>query len=110
MSSKVVKFIVKVKLVEKRVNSHVGSVMLVKVISQYRLPGSNLIIKRVRRARRLKIEPSKEVLCNSCSIEAVAFWIKEGDSRAVFKGSDAIVRTHELLQLADISPSCPAVP
>lgn len=31
---KVVKFIVKVKLIEKRVNSHVGKVMVVKVMAQ----------------------------------------------------------------------------
>ena len=31
---KVVKFIVKVKLIEKRVNSHVGRVIVVKVMAQ----------------------------------------------------------------------------
>ena len=36
---KVVKFMVKVRLIEKRVKSHVGSVMVVKVIAQYRKLG-----------------------------------------------------------------------
>jgi hypothetical protein len=36
---RVVKFMVKVKLMEKRVKSHVGRVRVVKVISQYRKPG-----------------------------------------------------------------------
>lgn len=34
-----VKFIVKVKLIEKSVNSHVGSVMVANVITQYRTLG-----------------------------------------------------------------------
>ena len=36
---KVVKFMVKVRLIEKRVKSHVGRVMVVKVITQYRKLG-----------------------------------------------------------------------
>jgi len=36
----VVKFIVKVKLMEKSVNSHVGKVMVVKVINQYKPRGT----------------------------------------------------------------------
>lgn len=39
MRSSVVKFMVKVKLIEKSVNSHVGRVMVVKVITQYRRLG-----------------------------------------------------------------------
>jgi hypothetical protein len=38
----VVKFIVKVKLMENNVNSHVGSVIVVKVISQKSAPGMML--------------------------------------------------------------------
>jgi hypothetical protein len=36
---RVVKFMVKVKLIEKSVNSHVGRVMVAKVITQYRKLG-----------------------------------------------------------------------
>jgi len=39
---KVVKFMVKVKDMEKRVNSHVGSVIVVKVIIQRSAPGINV--------------------------------------------------------------------
>lgn len=42
---RVVTFIVNVKLMEKVVKSHVGSVKVVKVASQYRKPG---IMRRVR--------------------------------------------------------------
>lgn len=37
---RVVKFMVKVRLMEKRVKSQVGRVMVVKVITQYRRPGT----------------------------------------------------------------------
>jgi len=40
---RVVAFIVTVKLVEKRVNSNVGMVIVVKVITQYRIPGMMVI-------------------------------------------------------------------
>ena len=46
---KVVKFIVKVKLVEKRVKSHVGRVIVVKVTSQYRIPGRTRARNRIER-------------------------------------------------------------
>lgn len=36
---RVVKFMVKVRLIENNVNSHVGSVMVVKVMSQYSARG-----------------------------------------------------------------------
>ena len=38
----VVKFMVKVKLVEKRANSTVGKVIVVKVMIQIRIPGTPL--------------------------------------------------------------------
>ena len=37
-----VKFMVKVKLMEKRVNNHVGKVMVAKVMSQRSAPGRNV--------------------------------------------------------------------
>lgn len=37
-------FIVKVKLVEKSVNKKVGIVMVVNVMNQYRIPGTNVIM------------------------------------------------------------------
>lgn len=36
MTYRVVKFMVKVKLIEKSVNSHVGKVIVAKAINQYR--------------------------------------------------------------------------
>jgi hypothetical protein len=47
----VVKFIVKVKLMEKSVNSHVGRVMVAKVINQKSRPGMMLRRKRTDRPR-----------------------------------------------------------
>ena len=41
-----VKFIVKVRLMEKSVNSHVGRVIVAKVINQKRRPGMMLRRKR----------------------------------------------------------------
>ena len=46
---RVVAFMVKVRLVEKNVNSHVGSVMVVNVISQTRMPGMILNTKSTNR-------------------------------------------------------------
>lgn len=46
---RVVKFIVKVRLMEKSVNSQVGRVMVVKVITQYRALGTTWKKKRKRR-------------------------------------------------------------
>lgn len=40
LTYRVVKFMVKVKLMEKSVKSHVGSVMVEKVMSQYRQRGT----------------------------------------------------------------------
>lgn len=40
-----VKFMVKVRLIENNVNSHVGSVMVVKVMSQYRARGMTWKVK-----------------------------------------------------------------
>lgn len=42
-------FIVTVKVVENRVNSHVGNVMVVNVINQYKIPGMTFIKTRVNR-------------------------------------------------------------
>lgn len=44
-----VKFIVKVRLIEKRVKSQVGRVMVVKVIIQYKTLGTTWKKKRKRR-------------------------------------------------------------
>ena len=46
---------VNVKLMEKSVNSHVGSDIVVKVITQYKIPGSHLSIARRSEARRLPV-------------------------------------------------------
>jgi hypothetical protein len=46
---RVVKFMVKVKLMENSVKSHVGRVMVVKVISQKRRPGMILKMKSTDR-------------------------------------------------------------
>lgn len=50
------KFIVNVKLVEKSVKSHVGSVIDVKVISQYSTPGMTRTVNSSRRPHRLRNE------------------------------------------------------
>jgi hypothetical protein len=51
----VVKFIVKVKLMEKSVNSHVGRVMVAKVINQKSMPGMMLRRKRTDRPKEANI-------------------------------------------------------
>lgn len=47
----------KVKLVENSVNKKVGSVIVVKVISQYKIPGTSLMRKTRNRPR----SPSHEL-------------------------------------------------
>jgi hypothetical protein len=61
----VVKFMVKVRLMEKSVNNHVGSVMVVKVMSHKRAPGRKL--KTERRAY------PKPVEVPACACSLVAF-------------------------------------
>lgn len=53
---KVVKFIVKVKLIENKVKSHVGRVMVAKVMIQYSVPGSTVKTRSITRASRPKVE------------------------------------------------------
>lgn len=53
---RVVKFMVKVKLMENSVKSHVGKVMVVKVMIQYRAPGRTLRMVRITRPRRPNVE------------------------------------------------------
>jgi len=52
----VVKFIVNVRLMEKRVKSHVGRVIVVKVMIQYRVPGSTRRTVRMTRARTPRVD------------------------------------------------------
>lgn len=47
---------VKVKLMENRVNSHVGRVMVVNVMIQYKAPGRTRRVARITRARRPNVE------------------------------------------------------
>lgn len=56
LAYKVVKFIVKVRLMENSVNSHVGKVMVEKVMIQYRAPGKTLRMLRTTRASRPKVD------------------------------------------------------
>ena len=51
----VVKFMVKVKLIEKRVNSHVGNVMVLNVMSQTSAPGTILTRKKTNLPTRASI-------------------------------------------------------
>jgi hypothetical protein len=57
---KVVKFMVKVKLIEKRVKSRVGRVMVVNVMIQYRAPGKTP--KTVRTTREIRPRVERDVL------------------------------------------------
>jgi hypothetical protein len=52
----VVKFIVNVRLIENRVNNHVGRVMVVKVMTQYRTLGTTWKRNRKRRPINVAIE------------------------------------------------------
>jgi hypothetical protein len=65
---KVVKFIVNVRLMEKSVKSHVGRVMVVKVMIQYRVPGSTRRTVRMARARK----PNVEGVCSAAWRAATA--------------------------------------
>jgi hypothetical protein len=60
---RVVKFIVKVKLMENSVNSHVGSVMVAKVISQKRMPGMKLKSDRTGRPKEANMDEMPLILC-----------------------------------------------
>jgi hypothetical protein len=60
---RVVKFIVKVKLMENSVNSHVGSVMVAKVISQKRMPGIKLKSDRTGRPKEANMDEMPLILC-----------------------------------------------
>lgn len=73
---KVVKFIVKVRLMENRVKSHVGRVMVVKVMIQYNAPGRTVMMRRMTRASRPRVEDSVVVstvltvaaaVCRACA-------------------------------------------
>ena len=55
---RVVKFMVKVRLMENRVKSHVGRVIVVKVMIQYNAPGRTVRIRRITRASRPRVEDS----------------------------------------------------
>ena len=59
---RVVKFIVKVKLMENSVNSHVGSVMVAKVISQKRMPGMKLKSDRTGRPKEANMDEMPLIL------------------------------------------------
>jgi hypothetical protein len=59
----VVKFIVKVKLMENSVNSHVGRVMVAKVINQKSRPGMMLKSNRTDRPREANIVETPLLLC-----------------------------------------------
>ena len=59
----VVKFIVKVKLMENNVNSHVGSVIVVKVISQKSAPGMMLKSDRTGRPKEVNMDEMPLILC-----------------------------------------------
>jgi hypothetical protein len=54
---RVVAFIVTVKLVDNNVNRNVGSVMVVNVITQNRMPGKTLIRNMIIRAKLHTQEP-----------------------------------------------------
>ena len=60
---RVVKFIVKVKLMENSVNSHVGSVMVAKVISQKRTPGMMVKSDRTGRPKEVNMDEMPLILC-----------------------------------------------
>lgn len=51
-----VAFMVKVKLVENSVNKNVGSVMVVKVINQYKIPGRSFTRNIKKRPKSLNHE------------------------------------------------------
>lgn len=52
----VVKFMVNVRLMEKSVKSHVGRVIVVNVMIQYRVPGSTRRTVRIARARNPNVD------------------------------------------------------
>jgi hypothetical protein len=68
-SYKVVKFIVNVRLIENNVNSHVGKVMVVTVIIQYRMLGITRKIARTTRPKRPKVEGDDDSAALSCETE-----------------------------------------
>ena len=71
---RVVKFMVKVKLVENSVKSHVGSVIVENVMSQYSTPGTTRKVNSIRRPEAPRIElvgePSEAVAKAEASVRA----------------------------------------
>lgn len=63
MTNSVVKFMVMVRLMENRVNSHVGRVIVAKVMSQYRTPGMMLKRKSIHCPSAANIEAVPSRLC-----------------------------------------------
>jgi hypothetical protein len=68
---------VNVRLMEKRVKSHVGRVMVLKVMIQYRVPGSTRKTVRMARARK----PNVEGVCSAAWRAATA----EGTTLVAFR-------------------------
>lgn len=85
MAYSVVKFMVKVKLMEKSVKSHVGRVMVVNVMIQYSSPGMTWIMKSSTWPREPKEDNGTEVVpvrsltmeeaaSTAAVVEVVACW------------------------------------
>lgn len=85
----VVKFIVNVRLMEKSVNSHVGRVMVVKVMIQYNAPGSTPKMPRITRANNPKVDEDAAVSAARNVVVAAAWETVEG--KLAIASSDAIM-------------------
>jgi hypothetical protein len=67
-----VKFIVNVNVVENSVNSHVGSVMLVNVMIQYKVPGTTRSTAKMTRKTSPNVEAEAESFTPRAAVEAFA--------------------------------------
>lgn len=98
-------FIVKVKLVEKSVNRKVGIVMVLNVMNQYRIPGTNVIMYNSSRPS----IPSQERFSTVVSPTAVRTATAEVAVAFMLAAFVKLSRTEEIV-LERIDSEVPVVP
>jgi hypothetical protein len=85
---RVVKFIVNVRVVENSVKSHVGRVIVVNVMDQYKILGIALNMKRIRRLRPPRTEVDEDVLRDSLAGDVGIFRLSVSDNVSRFSTTD----------------------
>jgi hypothetical protein len=87
---RVVKFIVNVRVVENSVKSHVGRVIVVNVMDQYKILGIALNMKRISRLRPPRTEIDEDVLRDSLDGDVGNIWLSVSDNVSRFSTADDV--------------------